>query len=375
MGEYLDSLVAEIKAVGSQVAKGAKVQHVHFGGGTPTFLSGDDFMNVMMLARETFTFADDAEVAVEVDPRTLSKDKVDAMVLAGVNRVSIGVQDFNLAVQTKINRVQTEDLVRDSVEWLRDRGIDNISFDLMYGLPGQTEETLVETVSKAVAMSPDRISVFGYAHVPWFKKHQQLLNEEELPDLDARAKQEKIIGDALIAAGYEAIGFDHFAKPEDSIALAARVGSLRRNFQGYTDDPADYLLAFGASAISKLPGGFVQNDPHTGKYRELVAKNGGSGASKGVPITQDDMIRSEIIMTLMCNYHVNITRICEKYGVWATDFEEDLAKLVPLVRDGLCRVKGYNVTVMPAARSLVRVVASAFDGYLDNAQVRHSKAV
>ena len=371
--DYTKDLATEIDLVAAHLAEPMDVSHVHFGGGTPNILAPEDFRSLTGRLRKAFRFREDTEMAVEIDPRTLSVDMAEAMSAAGVTRVSLGVQDLNDRVQQVINRVQPLSVVSRAVSLLRVAGIRHVNLDLMYGLPLQTLEHVLHTVDRAAELGADRVALFGYAHVPWMKKHQRLL--DDLPRADARERLEHAEAAArrLLDHGYKRIGFDHFAGPEDTLTRVAGDGTMRRNFQGYTTDTADVLLAFGASAIGQLPGGYVQNAPDTGSYHRLLAA-GRLPTVKGVAIDDEDRLRRGVIERLMCDFAVDL----DVFG-GADAFRPELARLNAMALDGLVRIEGGKIHVEDAARPLVRAVAAVFDTYLTppeaGAAQRHSIAV
>lgn len=323
---YLAALKREIEAVGRRVSNGVKVRAVHFGGGSPTMLKPEDMLGLMAALRSAFTFADDAEIAVEMDPNDLDEARYDALAEIGLTRASLGVQDFDPAVQTAINRLQSFEQTRSVVDAVRERGVQSVNCDLLYGLPYQTIASLERTVSDIVSLRPDRIALFGYAHVPWMKKHQTMIPEEALPDIGERFRQTNHATELLLAAGYEAIGIDHFALPQDRLAVASREGRLRRNFQGYTDDAADALIGLGASSIGFLPQGYVQNMPATAGYQRMV-EEGGSGEAglaagsnaglatvRGIELTCDDRMRAQVIEKIMCSFGFDFLPLRAEFG-------------------------------------------------------------
>ena len=268
---YQRTLRSEIAQVAETIGRRIKVEHIHFGGGTPTIMAPEAFAELMAAMRQAFFVLPSAEIAVEIDPRTLTADMVEAMRLSGVNRASLGVQSFDPIVQRAINRVQSFEQTADVVDMLRRAGIAGINFDLIYGLPHQTVASCLDTVRRSLSLAPDRFSVFGYAHVPDFKKHQRMISRGALPDGLARHDQACAIANALKEAGYVQIGLDHFARPGDSMVVAFEERTLRRNFQGYTTDQGEVLLGFGASAIGHLPQGYVQNEVQIGAYAQSVS--------------------------------------------------------------------------------------------------------
>lgn len=371
---YQRTLRSEIALVAETIGRRIKVEHIHFGGGTPTIMAPEAFAELMATMRQKFFVLPSAEIAVEVDPRTLTADMVEAMRLSGVNRASLGVQSFDPVVQRAINRVQSYEQTASVVDMLRRAGIEGINFDLIYGLPHQTVASCLDTVRRSLALAPNRLSVFGYAHVPGFKKHQRMINEAMLPDGPARHDQACAIANALKEAGYVQIGLDHFARPDDSMALAFEQGTLRRNFQGYTTDKSETLIGFGASAIGHLPQGYVQNEVQIGAYAQSVAA-GRLATAKGYGLTDDDRLRADIIERIMCEFSADLGDICARHGAEAGAMLKSAPRLTPLISDGVVRVDGDRLAVAKDSRFLVRAVAAAFDAHLDPGKQLHSRAV
>ncbi len=374
VADYLGVLAREIDLVAEMIGAPGPVTHVHFGGGSPSIVAAQDFGRLMDLLRRRFAIAGDAEIAVEIDPRTATAEVVAGLAAAGTTRASLGIQDFDPAVQRAVNRVQPFDLTAKVVERLRRAGIERINFDLMYGLPRQRVEGLLATVGKAISLAPDRVAVFGYAHVPWMKRHQRLIDEARLPGALDRWRQMAAVAARLRAAGYVAVGFDHFARPDDAMAKALEAGTLHRDFQGYGPDKTGALLAFGASAISSLPGGDAQNAPGIPEYRGAIGE-GRAATVRGVAIGEDDRLRRDIIERLMCELAVDLDAACRRRGQDAGQFGAELAALAPMREDGLVEIEGHRVTVTEAGRPLVRRVCAVFDRYFVEGEGRHSPAV
>jgi oxygen-independent coproporphyrinogen III oxidase len=372
---YVDYLVKDIaRTAGLMDHRGRRVKHLHFGGGTPTYLDDFHIGQILEAVDKGFGLAGGAEVALESDPRTLTAARAKVLVDMGFNRISFGVQDFALPVQMKINRLQTFGLVATATAFLRDAGFTSVNFDLMYGLPGQTRDSVAKTARQAASLAPERIAVFGYAHVPWFKKHQSMIKDEELPGVAERYHQAVIIGEELAAAGYEAIGLDHYALAGDGLAVAARDGTMRRNFQGYTTDAADALLSFGASAIAELPQGFTQAARDTLRWSEAIER-GQNPVARGLARTADDACRAEVIERLMCDFEVDYGAVAAKHGVAADTFADAGAKLEPAIDAGIATLKGTRVSVPREHRLFLRSVASAFDAHFTAQPNRHARAV
>ncbi|HKJ63321.1 MAG TPA: oxygen-independent coproporphyrinogen III oxidase [Hyphomicrobiales bacterium] len=370
---YVDQLIEEIRLVAAALPRRHTVSHIHWGGGTPTTLRPEDFARIDDVLRKHFDIAPETEIAVEIDPRTLSEDIVGTLARIGCNRASLGVQEFNESVQQAINRVQPFEVVETVTHWLRDYGIGAVNFDLMYGLPHQTMAMLLQTVWHAIRLKPDRIALFGYAHVPWMAKNQRMIEEKALPGAAGRIQMAETAGDLIENFGYRRIGIDHFALPDDSLAVAAETGKLRRNFQGYTTDTADALIGFGASSISALPAGYAQNVTETGAYMRAV-EGGYLPVAKGVRLTQDDLLRRDLIERLMCDFQVDIGQICARYGISINDLSEALDRLEPFLADGLLERSGDLFRITGHGRPVTRVIASAFDAYLavPAEEVRHA---
>lgn len=371
--QYAALLRREIAMVAA-IAGGRRVSHLHWGGGTPSVVGPAIFRQIMAELRDRFDFEPDAECAIEIDPRRISEEMAAACAESGINRASLGVQTFNPKAQHAIARVQSLDVTRRCTDLLRSAGIGAINLDLLYGLPHETVASCEDSVRAALTLAPARFSVFGYAHVPQVMKHQAVIAQDWLPDAAARVAQEQAIGDACVRAGYVRVGLDHYARPEDSMAVALRAGRLRRNFQGYTTDRADALIGFGASAIGQLPQGYVQNAPGLRAWSERIAA-GELATQRGVAFSAEDRLRAAVIERLMCTLRADVPAILAEHGYPADRLDTELADLAPLAADGLARVEAGVITVPEDARPLVRKVASLFDTYLDPAVGRHAIAV
>ncbi len=373
---YMEALWREIELVAEALPTRMTARHIHFGGGSPTILKSDDFVRTIDLLKSRFLLKDGAEVAVELDPRTADEAYVEAMAGAGVTRASIGVQDLDPKVQQAINRIQPYDVTERVVEWLRKYRVPEVNIDLIYGLPHQSVDGLLKTIETAVeGFKPRRVALFGYAHVPWMKKHQRLIPEESLPDTNARWQQYEL-GCRLLTEtlGYVQIGLDHFAAPDDAMAVALKEKRLHRNFQGYTTDSATTLIGFGASGIGSLPQGYVANEGEVHAYQRTIA-SGGLAVTRGIAINDDDRLRREIIERLMCDLEIDLDAVAGRHGVDGGRFDAELAGLAPLQADGLVKVDGHRIAVTEEGRTLVRAVCAAFDRYLKAGEQRHSKAV
>jgi oxygen-independent coproporphyrinogen III oxidase len=366
---YLDDLYAEIALIGPLLG-GHPVRFIHWGGGSPTILTPADVRALKGALAAHFEIAADADFAVEIDPRGLSDEMVAALAEAGVNRASIGVQDCDDTVQKAINRIQPFAETERVVEALRAAGISALNIDLIYGLPHQTLENVARTIEMSLTLKPQRFAVFGYAHVPNFKKHMLLIPQAALPDAGDRLAQFELAHERLRAAGYLPIGLDHFALPDDSLAVAQRAGRLMRNFQGYTSDAAPALIGLGASSISSLPQGYVQNRSEVPAWRKAVAA-GALPVARGVALSVEDKLRRAVIGQLMCYLAVDLAA----FGKTAADFPAEMAALQPLLAEGFVRLDGARLIVPPEARAAVRLVASVFDAYLNQGKAVHAVAV
>ena len=372
--DYLETLLAEIDLVADALPGRMQVSHLHWGGGTPTALSTEDLTRAMERVWQHFDRGVDASLAIEADPRTLTDEMVGAIGGLGFTRASFGVQEFDPKVQAAINRIQPPEMVADRVAALRDAGVAGMNFDLIYGLPHQTVATLLATIEACRPMRPDRIALFGYAHVPWMAKNQRMIPEDALPDGAERKAQANAAAAALASAGYDTIGLDHFALPSDPMARAARDGTLRRNFQGYTTDTARALIGLGATSIGRNPGGFVQNIAETGAWARTVSA-GHLPIAKGVALTDDDRLRGRVIEALMCTGTADTAALGAEFGQppdWCT---AELEEMGEFARNGLVARDGGTVRLTEAGRPLMRVVAAAFDAYLGASEARHSVAV
>jgi oxygen-independent coproporphyrinogen-3 oxidase len=374
VGAFFETLMREVDLWADAVGPHAGAAHLHFGGGSPNALAPEHFHTLVRHMADRFSLRPGAEVAVELDPGMLSDAFIDAAGAAGVTRASLGVQTFDGDTQARVNRIQSFDRVAAATRRLRQAGVDAINFDLMYGLPGQTPENVAVSASAAASLRPDRVAVFGYAHVPWMKKHQVMIREDELPDGDERWAQAEAADSVLRAAGYLRIGLDHYALPGDPLARAAAAGTLRRNFQGYTDDPAPVLVPIGPSSIGRLAAGFVQNAAATDVWSRAVDA-GRLPVARSLRVSAEDDLRAGVIERLMCDLSVDVGTECVSRGFELTALDDSIAAASALQVDGLCRVEGRTVTIPEEAFRLMRVVAACFDAGLLTVERRHARAV
>jgi oxygen-independent coproporphyrinogen-3 oxidase len=371
---YAERLAQEIDLVAARTGW-RRVVHLHWGGGTPSILGPERLRKIVAQLDVCFDLTELCEHAIELDPRHVTKALASALAYIGVSRVSLGVQDFAPHVQQTIGRIQPFATVERAVAVLRDVGIDQINIDLMYGLPNQSVQDVRRTVILAHGLKPQRFAVFGYAHVPWFKPHQRLIDETSLPEPTARIAQAEIAHETLTALGYEPIGLDHYAGPRDSLTTVARAGRLHRNFQGYTTDDADALVGVGTSAIGRLPQGLVQNVSDTGNYSRAIV-SGHFATARGIAFSDDDRMRGRIIEELMCNLACDLDQVAGEFSDQGRNsFEREIEALTPFVAKGLVRIDGGHVAVNEEGRPYLRLIAAAFDAYLPDSRARHSVAV
>lgn len=360
---YLDVLEQEI-IQRAPLFRQRRVTQLHWGGGTPTFLDRQQVSRLVGLLKQHFNVTDDAEMSIEVDPREMALDMIDHLRSLGFNRLSMGVQDFNKAVQARVNRVQDEEVIFSLMARAREQGFRSTSIDLIYGLPLQTPDSFAWTLERVVALNPDRLSVFNYAHLPALFAAQRKIKEDELPS----ARQKLDILQQTIATltqqGYHYIGMDHFAKPQDELAVAQRDGKLHRNFQGYTTQGDSDLLGLGVSAISMVGDSYAQNQKDLNSWYSSVEQQG-NGLWRGVALTRDDCLRRDVIKTLICHFSLDFAATEAQWGICFHDyFAEDLALLKPLIADGLVEQTTTGLEVTGIGRLLVRNICMCFDRYL-----------
>ena len=374
IADYVDALLDEIELVADAIGQRLPVAAIHFGGGTPNSLEPDDIDRIFMALHRAFAIGPDAEIAAEIDPRALTRRWVEAAVSNGLKRASLGVQDIDPTVQKAINRHQPWAVTVRAVDSLRDAGVASINLDLMYGLPHQTAATIEETIAQVLKAEPDRIALFGYAHVPWMKPAQKLIPEDALPGADERYKQQALAAELLSRADYVSVGLDHFARGDDPLARALATGTLHRNFQGYTTDDADMLIGFGASSIGRLHDGYVQNLAKTFDWRNALAA-GRLPIARGAALTDDDRLRGEIIERLMCEFRVDLDALADRPGFAPDRFAVECGRLTPFEADGLVNRADNKIVVTDRGRPFVRSICAVFDRYLDAATQRHSRGI
>jgi oxygen-independent coproporphyrinogen-3 oxidase len=367
---YLDALHSEIAAVAERVPSDHAVTHVHWGGGSPNILSSADIARLADAHRRHFRLHDGAEFAVEIDPRGLDAERIAAFAAAGVTRVSLGVQDFDPKVQAAINRHQSFAETQFAALTFRAHGIDAINVDIIYGLPNQTRDSVQDSLAKVLELRPARIAAFGYAHLPTRLKHQRLIDDAALPGAVERFAQAQRIGRVLSAAGYRRVGLDHYALPDDSLTT----GMLSRNFQGYTNDNADVVLGLGASAIGRLPQGYVQNHASAAEYARCISEHG-LATVRGFALAEADRMRGFVIERLMCDLAFPARELRLRYGNAAEEILGEAQALLEADEDRLIERDGEAFRVTERGRPFVRSIAACFDSYFDVAAARHAPGV
>lgn len=371
--KYLKYLKKEIALLTSKLEQKIPVSHLHFGGGSPSYIEPDDFTDLIQHIRAHFSLQTDAEIAIELDPREITELKVAAYYKAGVNRVSLGVQDFHKHVQKAINRLQPIHLVYEKMALLRSYDFQQINMDLLYGLPGQSLEDVIENMEIAAGMNPNRISLFGYAHVPWVKSHMKMINPDDLPDGRLRLEQFFAASKQLSNKGYVPIGLDHFVKVNDPMAQAYAQKTLKRNFQGYTTDNASTLIGLGPSAIGDTPSGYAQNTPDMRSYFTSIDE-GRLPIAKGLPVSKHDKIIRRLIEQLMCYMEIDLKAFCAQENLPSNYFDTAVNTLATqLIEDKLVSVDGSCLQINAQAPQAVRLVCAAFDEYLHPATQKHAQ--
>lgn len=369
---YLETLKTEIAFLKTHLPEGVTLSRLHWGGGTPTLMSADMIRELADTIFDMTPLAEGGEFSVEIDPNEIDDARLDALVASGMNRASIGVQDFDPKIQETIGRIQGYDITREVVDKIRDRGIQSLNADILYGLPHQSRERIADSVQRLLSLNPDRVALYGYAHVPWMARRQSMIPSDALPTPEERLSLFETARKLFVWDGYAEIGIDHFARPSDSMAIAQEEGRLKRNFQGYTDDTASALVGVGASSISRYPQGYTQNAGSTGEYTKLV-RGGQFATARGHVFEGEDLIRARIIEALMCDFRVSSSELIEDFGASQAQLRtlfrpalETFAGFVELTPDGL--------EIKKEGRPLTRMIARAFDAY-DLAKTGHSSAV
>jgi oxygen-independent coproporphyrinogen-3 oxidase len=369
---YVDTLKAELAILRDHLPRGVTLSRLHWGGGTPTLLSADRMLSLARAVFDVAPMAPEGEFSVEIDPNEIDDARLDALASAGMNRASIGVQDFDPLIQKMIGREQSYALTRDVAERIRARGVASLNADILYGLPSQTGPRIADSVQKLLTLSPDRVALYGYAHVPWMSRRQQMIPSDAMPTPEERLRLFETARQLFVWDGYQEIGIDHFAKPEDGMARAQRAGRLRRNFQGYTDDPAPVLIGLGASSISRFPQGFAQNASATAAHTKAI-RGGQFSTHRGHAFAGEDTLRARIIEALMCDFTVAKAELLRDFDVTPARLDAMFQRAVGEFGD-MVRLTADAFTIPDRAKPLTRMIARAFDAY-DTAQARHSSAV
>ncbi len=379
--EYIKYVQKEIDLLRTYLLPDRKVTQHHWGGGTPTHLNPDEINLLASYISKSFEFSDTSENSCEIDPRELTRAHLEALRNNGFNRISMGVQDFSEKVQKAVNRIQPEDITRQAVEWIKGLGFQSINLDLIYGLPFQTAKSFADTVDKIIDISPDRIALFNYAHVPWLKKHMALIHQEDLPTPEDKLEILKSSIEKLTDAGYVFIGMDHFAKPDDELSIALKEKKLYRNFQGYSTNAGTDLYAMGITSISQLNNIYAQNYKTEKEYYRAIDDEI-IPTAKGYKLTEDDHLRREVIMRLMCDFELNFKSIEEKFNI---NFKDYFARglnsaeggLREMQNDELVEISDDGIKVKEMGRLLIRNIAMNFDGYIERKEdkAKYSRTV
>jgi len=375
--DYIDYLGREIAQMAPRLNPQRKVAQLHFGGGSPTFLRPDEIRRLGDIIRGQFEFSPDIEASVEVDPRRLTRDHLVALRELGFNRASMGVQDFDPHVQEAIHRIQPREMTRQAMDWMRELGFGSINLDLIYGLPNQTPESFDATLDTVLEMQPERLAVFSYAHVPWIKPAQKILEAKVLPGPETKLQVLKLVIEKLTAGGrYVYIGMDHFARPDDELAVAQRNKRLQRNFQGYSTRAGSNIYAFGMSGISQIPDAYWQNEKELPKYQQAVDA-GRAPWHRAYLVTSEDHIRRETIMRVMCDLSLDFKEMSQQLGIdFQHHFSRELAALDPFQADGLIQRTPGGFTVTDTGRLFIRNIAMCFDNTLaPKNEQRHSRTI
>ncbi len=365
---YLEALKREIDHVGQRVSKKRPVIQFHWGGGTPTYLSPAQMEDLAGFTRERFSFAPDAEIGIEIDPRVTSREHLETLRKLGFNRLSMGIQDFEPRVQKTVHRVQPYEMTRDTIAGARELGFESLNVDLIYGLPYQTAESFRKAVEQVLTLSPDRVAMFSYAHVPWLKKQQGSF-AVHLPEGMEKFRIFRAGLEGFLAAGYIYIGMDHFARPTDELAVAQRNRTLHRNFQGYTTKAGADLYGMGVSAISSIGDAYAQNRREVPAYEARVAERG-TATMRGYRLSEDDIIRRSVIGRLLCHTVIPKSEVEREFGIHFDDyFAPELERLKETSAEGLVKLTAEEISVTPLGRIFIRNVAMTFDRYLREQQM------
>ncbi|HEY6918704.1 MAG TPA: oxygen-independent coproporphyrinogen III oxidase [Tabrizicola sp.] len=369
---YVETLLAELEMLRRHLPRGVRLSRLHWGGGTPTLLSAGLIRKLADKIFDVVPLAADGEFSVEIDPNEIDDARLDALAASGMNRASIGVQDFDPLIQKAIGREQSYQLTRDVAERIRARGVASLNADILYGLPFQTGPRISDSVQKLLTLSPDRVALYGYAHVPWMSRRQQMIPSDAMPTPEERLSLFETARQLFVWDGYVEVGIDHFAKPEDGMAKALKAGRLRRNFQGYTDDTAPVLIGLGASSISRFPQGFAQNASGTATHTKAI-RDGQFSTHRGHAFVGEDILRGRIIEALMCDFSVQRAELLRDHQVSPARIEALFQRAAAEFGD-MVRVTEEGFFIPERARPLTRMIARAFDAH-DSAKAKHSSAI
>jgi oxygen-independent coproporphyrinogen-3 oxidase len=369
---YARTLRAEIELLRRHLPAGVRLSRLHWGGGTPTLLPPREMRELAEAIFDMAPLAEGGEFSVEIDPNEIDAPRLDALAAAGMNRASIGVQDFDPEIQKTIGREQSYELTREVAEMIRARGVQSLNADILYGLPHQSPARISDSVQKLLSLSPDRVALYGYAHVPWMSRRQQMIPSEAMPTPEERLRLFETAARLFVADGYDEIGIDHFALPTDGMAIAQKAGRLRRNFQGYTDDLAPALIGLGASSISRFPQGFAQNASGTSDHTKAI-RDGRFSTHRGHAFAGEDLARARIIEALMCDFRVDRAEIVGTWGMAPDRLDALFAAVVETFGEMVRRDAG-GLSIPPEGRPLTRMIARAFDAY-DQSRAQHSAAI
>ena len=369
---YAKTLIAEIALLKRHLAPGVRLSRLHWGGGTPTLLPADSIRALADAVYDAVPLAEGAEFSVEIDPNEVDDARLDALAAAGMNRASIGVQDFDPEIQKTIGREQGYELTKSVADAIRARGVKSLNADILYGLPHQTTARIADSVQKLLTLSPDRVALYGYAHVPWMSRRQQMIPSEAMPTPEERLALFETARELFLWDGYAEIGIDHFARPEDGMAVAQRQGTLRRNFQGYTDDTAPVLVGLGASSISRFPQGFAQNASGTSDHTKAI-REGHFSTHRGHAFTGEDRLRARIIEALMSDFRVSRAEMLRDFVV-TPERLDGLFQAALRQFPGMVELDAGGLSIPQRARPLTRMIARCFDAY-DQSKAQHSAAI
>ena len=369
---YAETLKAELALLAAHLPPGVRLSRLHWGGGTPTLLAPDLIGDLAAAVFAVAPMAEGGEFSVEIDPNEIDEARLDALSAAGMNRASIGVQDFDPEIQQTIGREQSYDITRAAVDAIRARGVASLNADILFGLPHQSRERIADSVQKLLSLSPDRVALYGYAHVPWMSRRQQMIPSDAMPTPQERLGLFEIARELFLWDGYVEVGIDHFARPEDSMARALKAGTLRRNFQGYTDDPAPVLVGLGASSISRFPQGYSQNVSGTGDYTREV-RAGRFPTHRGHVFDGEDLLRARIIEALMCDFRVSRAELLDRFAVTEARLDALFAPVAAHFGD-MVRLDAEGLSIPVPGRPLTRMIARMFDAY-DLSRAGHSSAI